>query len=272
MTNFLTDKEFTLFKDLIYNHSGIHFTSTNRAILESRLRNRIQTTDTESPQKYYNFLLTDEEELKYLLDSVTTNLTRFFRNVGHFEAFEKFVVPEVISNKTRDKDYIFRIWSAGCATGEEPYTIAMVMRECLPAYMKIEIIGSDLSLKSLMTAKSGFYPPERVKDVPEKYLAKYFEKKTDGYQIRDDIMQLIQFDYHNLKYDSGLRNIDVIFCRNVIIYFDAEAQRNVINRFWNAMREYSYLFIGHSESLFGMNTQFQFVKTEWTTLYKKQMK
>jgi len=272
VTNFLSDKEFDLFKNLIYNHSGIHFTSTNRTILESRLRNRVQFTETESPQKYYNLLLMDEQELKQLLDSVTTNLTRFFRNMSHFEAFEKYIIPELLSCKVKEKDYVMRIWSAGCATGEEPFTIAMVLKECLPAYMKIEIIGSDLSLKSLLTAKSGFYPHDRVKDVPEKYLNKYFEKKPDGFQIRDEIMQIIRFDYHNLKYDSGLRNMDVIFCRNVIIYFDAEAQRNVINRFYDSMKDYSFLFIGHSESLFGMNTQFQFVKTEWTTLYKKQRK
>jgi len=271
VTNFLNDNEFDLFKELIYQQSGIHFNTTNRAILESRLRNRVQVTEKETPQKYYNFLLSDPEELKFLLDSVTTNLTRFFRNIGNFDAFEKFVIPELLAYKAKCRDYTFKVWSAGCATGEEPLTIAMIMKEFLPSYMKIEIIGSDLSLKSLLTAKSGFYPDDRVKDIPEHYLNKYFERKRDGYQVKNEIMQLIKFDYHNLKYDSGLQNMDVVFCRNVIIYFDAEAQRNVINSFWQAMKNFSFLFIGHSESLFGMNTQFQFVKTEWTTLYKKQI-
>ena len=272
MNNFLSDKEFSQFKDLIYDHSGIHFTDTNRTILESRLKNRIQNTNTETPKKYYHFLLGDDDELKNLLDSVTTNLTRFFRNIGHFNAFENYVLPTLLEHKSKKRDQTFRIWSAGCATGEEPFSIAMVMKEILPSYIQIEITGSDLSLKSLMTAKAGFYPEARIKDVPEKYLVKYFEKKRDGYQIKQEIMKMIKFDYHNLKYDSGLRHIDAVFCRNVIIYFDAEAQRNVINRFWNAMQDFSFLFIGHSESLFGMKTKFQFVKTDWSTLYKKEVK
>ena len=120
-----------------------------------------------------------------------------------------------------------------------------------------------------MTAKEGFYSDSRVEGVPEAYLAKYFDKVDGGYKVHGDLMSKIRFDYHNLNNDSGQRALDVVFCRNVIIYFDEAAQTAVINRFWEAMSNKSFLFIGHSESLFGMDTKFEFIKTQWATLYRK---
>jgi chemotaxis protein methyltransferase CheR len=120
-----------------------------------------------------------------------------------------------------------------------------------------------------MTAKEGFYAESRITGIPDNYLKKYFDKVEGGYKVHGDIMSKIRFDYHNLKNDSGQRGLDIVFCRNVIIYFDEAAQTAVINRFWDAMALKSFLFIGHSESLFGMDTKFEFVKTEWATLYRK---
>jgi chemotaxis protein methyltransferase CheR len=145
----------------------------------------------------------------------------------------------------------------------------MLMSEILPPPWKYEIVASDISLKCLMSAKEGFYADSRITGIPDQYLKKYFDKVEGGYKIHQDIMSKIRFDYHNLKNDSGLRNLDVVFCRNVIIYFDEAAQAAVINRFWDSMASRSFLFIGHSESLFGMDTKFEFVKTEWATLYRK---
>lgn len=148
--------------------------------------------------------------------------------------------------------------------------MAMILKEkLLTAAYSFEIIGSDLSLKSLMTAQEGFYPQGRIGGIPEHYLKKYFDRKHDGYQIKEGIKGTVKFDYHNLIFDSGLQDIDIIFCRNVLIYFDTAAQKAVIKRFWKVMNDYSYLVIGHSESLFGMETQFEFVKTEWATFYGK---
>jgi chemotaxis protein methyltransferase CheR len=163
------------------------------------------------------------------------------------------------------------MWSAGCSTGEEPYTMAMVAKELVPPTISIGITASDISLKSLMVGRQGLYPENRVDHVPEGYLKKYFTKKPTGYQINPEIMELVKFDYHNLKHDSGLRDLDVVFCRNTLIYFDETAQRNTVQRFWEAMGPYSYLFIGHSESLFGMNTRFEFYKTQWASVYRKKM-
>ncbi|MDR1239315.1 MAG: protein-glutamate O-methyltransferase CheR [Treponema sp.] len=265
---FFGDADFEQYRALIYSESGITFTPTNRSILESRLRERLRENHLDSVKTYFAVISKDREELKAFLDSITTNLTRFFRNQAHFDALEHFVVPELLKIKAGSSSPI-RIWSAGCSTGEEPYTIAMLMSEILPPPWKFEIIASDLSLKCLMTAKEGFYAENRITGVPDNYLKKYFDKVEGGYKIHGDLMSKIRFDYHNLKNDSGLRNLDVVFCRNVIIYFDDAAQAAVINRFWDSMAAKSFLFIGHSESLFGMDTKFEFVKTEWATLYRK---
>ena len=269
MENFLSDADFGKFRDLIYNESGIHFSTSNRTILESRLKEKLRTGEVDSIDKYYSLIKSNKEELKTLLDSVTTNLTRFFRNTAHFNTLEHYIIPDLIKEKHAAGEKTIKIWCAGCSTGEEPYSIAMIMTELLPSELNVEITASDLSLKSLMTAKEGYYPQTRTTGIPENYLSKYFEKKDNGYQIIKTIQDKIKFDYHNLKFDSGQRNLDLILCRNVIIYFDDIAQENVINKFWDALNNHSYLIIGHSESLFGMDVKFEFLKTDWACVYRK---
>ncbi|MDR2314230.1 MAG: protein-glutamate O-methyltransferase CheR [Spirochaetaceae bacterium] len=266
---FLSDNDFNAYKSLIYNESGIHFTATNRAILESRLREQLRNKSIPTVRDYFNLISKDKEELKSFLDSITTNLTRFFRNQAHFDALENHVIPELMKIKKALGSTLIRVWSAGCSTGEEPFTIAMLLSEILPPPWKFEIIASDISLKCLMTGKEGFYADSRIVGIPDAYLAKYFDRVEGGYKVHEGLMSKIRFDYHNLKNDSGQRNLDIVFCRNVIIYFDETAQHAVIDRFWEAMANKSFLFIGHSESLFGMNTKFEFVKTQWATLYRK---
>jgi chemotaxis protein methyltransferase CheR len=269
MTDFLSDADFDQYRKLIYDESGITFSSTNRAILESRLKERLREKQIPHINEYYQLLLRDKEELKLMLDSVTTNLTRFFRNQPHFDALENYVIPEILKTKKEKGETKIHVWSAGCSTGEEPYTLAMIFKDKLPPSFTAEIVASDLSLKSLMVGKSGFYPDPRIVGVPDNYIARFFERKNNGYQVKDELMKMIRFDYHNLKNDSGLRNVDILFCRNVLIYFDEPAQKAVIDRFWDAMSSKSYLFIGHSESLFGMKTKFEFLKTDWACLYQK---
>jgi chemotaxis protein methyltransferase CheR len=266
---FFTDAEFDSYRTLIYNESGIHFTHTNRSILESRLKERLREKAIPTVKAYFDIISGNKDELKGFLDSITTNLTRFFRNQAHFDALEHFVIPELIKIKKDAGTFSIKIWSAGCSTGEEPYTIAMLLSEILPPPWKYEIVASDISLKCLMAGKEGFYADGRITGIPEAYLKKYFDKVEGGYKIHADLMSKIRFDYHNLKNDSGLRNMDLVFCRNVIIYFDEAAQKEVMGRFWDSMAAKSFMFIGHSESLFGMDTKFEFVKTEWATLYRK---
>jgi len=265
---FLTDADFEQYRSLIYRESGIHFTSTNRSILESRIKERLREKNLDSAKTYFTAISNDTGELKGFLDSITTNLTRFFRNQAQFDALQHYIVPELTKIK-QTGDKTFRIWSAGCSTGEEPYTIAMLLTDILPPPWKFEIVASDLSLKCLMTAKEGFYANNRIEGIPDAYLKRYFDKSEGGYKVHKEIMDRIRFDYHNLNNESGLRNMDLVFCRNVIIYFDEAAQKSVINRFWNSMSAKSFLIIGHSESLFGMDTKFEFVKTQWATFYRK---
>jgi Methylase of chemotaxis methyl-accepting proteins len=269
MPDFLNDADFDQYRRLIYDESGITFSATNRAILESRLKERLRDKQIQHVSEYYALLTKDKEELKLMLDSVTTNLTRFFRNQPHFDALINYVIPEVLKTKRERNDNKIRVWSAGCSTGEEPYTLAMIFKDKLPPGIQAEIVASDLSLKSLMVGKAGFYPEARIAGIPDNYLSRFFEQKNNGYQVKDELMKMIRFDYHNLKNDSGQRNVDILFCRNVLIYFDEAAQKAVIDRFWDAMSPKSYLFIGHSESLFGMKTKFEFLKTDWACLYQK---
>jgi chemotaxis protein methyltransferase CheR len=270
MPEFLSDVHFEKFRTLIYDSSGITFSNSNRPILESRLRERLRLAKLEDVGAYFDLIKKDEGEMKTFLDSITTNLTRFFRNQAHFDAMEHYVIPELVKYKrAKGMEKKIKVWSAGCSTGEEPYTISMILKEILPPDFSYDVTASDLSLKSLMTASQGFYPEARIQGIPENYLARYFNKSGDGYQVKDEVKNRIKFDYHNLKFDSGQRGIDIIFCRNVLIYFDEAAQKNVIDRFWTSMTNHGYLYIGHSESLFGMNTQFKFLKTEWAVLYSK---
>ncbi len=269
MLEILNDQDYEKFRKVIYDECGITFSATNRSILDSRIKDLLRKKNIATPGEYLDLVLKNSEEMKIMLDSVTTNLTRFFRNQPHFDAFVNYVIPAVIEQKKKNGDRIIRIWSAGCSTGEEPYTIAMIMKEITPLGFDFKITASDISLKSLMVGQQGFYGDNKIDGIPPAYLDKYFTKVEGGYQVKKELQDKIHFDYHNLMNDSGARNLDVVFCRNVLIYFDETAQLTVINRFWESMAPQSYLFIGHSESLFGMKTQFEFLKTEWACLYKK---
>src|SRR5574344_1335155 len=241
MPDLLTDAEFEEFRKVIYNESGITFSATNRSILDSRIKELLREKQLDTVDKYYRLITTNKDEMKLMLDSVTTNLTRFFRNQPHFDALINYVIPHVVEEKRKTGGTTVTVWSAGCSTGEEPYTIAMILKDILPPPFTFKIIASDISLKSLMVGKQGFYPTARIGGIPQKYLQRFFTKSDVGYQVKKELMDTINFDYHNLRNDSGVRNLDVIFCRNVLIYFDEAAQLSVINHFWDSMAAHSYL-------------------------------
>lgn len=269
MLDTLSDVDFEKFRKIIYDESGITFSESNRPILDSRIKEILREKKIENLSEYYDLILKDKEELKKMLDSVTTNLTRFFRNQPHFDALINYVIPHVLEEKKKTGDRTVRIWSAGCSTGEEPYTIAMILKKILPSGYSYSVTASDISLKSLMVGQRGFYADNKIDGVPPDYLSVGFNKVEGGYQVTQDIMSKVKFDYHNLQHAPGMKNLDVVFCRNVMIYFDEPAQLVVLDNFWNSMAPHSYLFIGHSESLFGMKTKFEFLKTDWACLYQK---
>ncbi|HCL57687.1 MAG TPA: chemotaxis protein CheR [Spirochaetia bacterium] len=267
----LSENDFIRFKDLIHKESGIFFDSMNRSILESRLKERMRQKEIQTAEEYYHNVISDKKELETLLDSVTTNLTKFFRNEKQFYAFRKNILPEVIERNRQTGKKTLKIWSAGCSTGEEPYSIACEILNLIdPVSWKISILSSDISLKSLMKAKAGYYPKERIEGVPEEYLKKFFIEEKEGYRIKDEVKNNIRFDYHNLKHDNGERDFDIIFCRNVIIYFDKQEQERIVNHFYKCLKNPGHLFLGHSESLFGMQTFFKPLKVEGTFIYSKK--
>jgi chemotaxis protein methyltransferase CheR len=269
--NFLTENEFRKFKDIIYKASGISFSDINRPILESRVKERLRIKGLHRPLDYFDLVSNNSQEMRILLDSVTTNLTKFFRNVAHFDELKETVIPEIQRRKRLEGEKRIKIWSAGCSTGEEPYSIAITLLEVIRDFHSwdIEIIASEISFKSLLAAQEGYYSGEKLENINKNYLTKYFEPKKDGYTIKGYIKKFIRFDYHNLMNDNGERDVDIIFCRNVIIYFDKAMQKKVMTRFFDCINVDGYLFIGHAESLFGMNTGFKFKKVGNACLYRK---
>lgn len=266
----ISDALFDSYKTLIYNESGISFTKYNRSILESRIANALKEKKIESPETFLKLLNDNKQEFTSFIDSITTNLTKFFRNDNHFHSLNNEILPELIK-RAKEKGKIV-LWSAGCSTGEEPYSLLISLLECLgPDASKIEIkiYASDISLKTLMVAKQGFYDSKKVNNVPKAYLDKYFEHMGDGYQIKSEYKKYIIFDFHNLLHHSNQKEVDMVVCRNVIIYFDEVAQKKVIDVFYGVLRDQGYLLLGHSESLFFMETQFKVHKTQKTTLYQK---
>lgn len=265
----LTDEDFILFKDLVYKESGICFNVINKVVLESRIESSMYEYKFSDIMNFYNYISGDKEELKRFLDKITTNLTKFFRTESNFELLKNCILPDILPKKG-DNNQI-RIWSAGCSTGEEPYSIAITCLETHGINEKnIRIYASDLSLDSLVAAKEGRYSKSKVENVPEEYLSKYFDRITSGeYLVKNNVKKLITFDYHNLRHKGAHNNIDIIFCRNVLIYFDSESQKLTVNRFYDILNEYGYLFIGHSESLFGMNTKFKFNNINNSIVYTK---
>lgn len=270
----MTDDEFKIFRDLVHKECGIYLNDTKKEFLRVRLEKKMKAAGAGSFYQYYKFITGDnKDELLRFLDSVTINETYFFRNMPQFEMLREKVLPELIELKRRHRDYSLSVWSAGCASGEEPYSIVMELCEAIPdaSLWNMRVVASDISFRCLELANAGKYNKDRLADVPEKYLIKWFRQDGDCYAVKDCIKKYVVFDYHNLQYESGLTNFDIIFCRNVMIYFDAEQQKKVVKRFAGSLTMGGYLFLGHAESLQGTTTNGEFRFHYWNkgTVYQK---
>lgn len=268
----LTEEEFRLFRNLIYEESGIYLKDSRKEFLEHRLAKRMAANNTASPYWYYRHIAEKKKELLILLDILTVNETSFFRNKPQIDLFRTVVLPDLIDKKRETGGKSLRIWSAGCSTGEEPYTIAMVTNEVMNSYAgwDIKIFASDLSLTALDTAARGAYDPDKVHaTVEDHYITRYFDKGEGCLRVRDHIKKMVIFDFHNLKNDNGLTDLDVIFCRNVMIYFNPEDQKALVDKFCMSLHDGGYLIVGHAESLQGMDTPFEFIYSNKGTAYKK---
>jgi chemotaxis protein methyltransferase CheR len=259
----ITDQEFGLFQKLIYGEAGIHLAPYKKALLEARLSKHIRELGLGSFAAYYKYVVKEkrDDELIRMLDFVSTNETHFFREPRHFEYLEDQVFAQWSANAAAGiKAKRIRIWSAGCSTGEEPYSIAMMLLEHFPpdAGWELEILATDLSTRVLKWAQSGIWPIEKSKEIPDKYLKRFMLKGIGSQQgnmkARPEVVSLIHFERLNLNRDTypATGFFDAIFCRNVMIYFDTQSRTRVIERLLDHLDPSGYLFIGHAESLNGI--------------------
>jgi chemotaxis protein methyltransferase CheR len=263
-TSILSDGEFRLFKDLIYEECGVHIGSEKRVFLESRLRRRMEELGVRSSYEYYCLIkhsATKAHELPALLDVLMVCETSFFRNHPQFDLLINNILPEVVARKEKAGARVLRVWSAGCSTGQEPYSIVIALLESMPNIDEwaLRIFASDLSFTALERAQCGLYRADYLKTIDPGLVRKYFREKNGYYLINEAVRRRVIFDYHNLKNDNGLRGLDIIFCRNVMIYFDTEEQRRLIGRFTNCLAPGGYLFLGHAESLQGLSGRFSMI-------------
>jgi chemotaxis protein methyltransferase CheR len=275
----LPDDVFRLLRDFIHGYCGIFFDDDSKYLLERRLSRRLEQHRLRNFEEYYHFLRYDrkrEEELIVLVDNLTTNETYFFRESPQLRAFSEELLPELRQVLSDRKT--LRIWSAGCSTGEEPYTIAMLLLESGDWWRdwQVEILGSDINQRVLHTARKGVYKKIAHRVTSPQMLAKYFVEEEKGdYRIIDKVKELVSFSSVNLLDPSKtglISNMDVIFCRNVIIYFDKEAKKKVIESFAGKLREGGYLLLGHSESLINISNAFMLRTLKNDMVYQKPLR
>lgn len=274
----LGDLEFKLFRELIFEKSGINLHEGKKELLRTRLGSRIRAKDLSSFKDYYDLIQKDKTdiELMGLLDAISTNLTSFYREVKHFHFLENNIIPEILARGSRSNNKMLRCWSAGCSSGEEPYTIILSLLDNpeISGSWDIKMLATDISIEMLEKAIRAVYDEEKIKTVPKSMIRKYFVKGTNDqeglYRVRQEISKLPQFKRFNLMTRNFpfKHKFDFIFCRNVMIYFDKPTQEVLISKFYNALIKGGYLLIGHSESLTGIQHQFKYVLP---TIYRKSV-
>ncbi len=273
----MSPKMFLRFSSFIRNELGINMTDAKKTMLQARLQKRLRQLGIPTFEEYYDYVFSPEgmrEELFQMIDVITTNKTDFFREPKHFEYLTGTVLPELLRSKGSGVFRKASFWSAGCATGEEPYTLAMVLSEFAEKHhgFQFSILGSDISTQVLRKAMLGIYEHEKVEPVPmplrKKYLLRSRDRKKTLVRIAPALRSLVTFRRINfLEPDFGLRTpMDVIFCRNVIIYFDRPTQKRVLGNILRYLRKGGYLFTGHSETLNGLDLP---LVATTSTVYRK---
>jgi len=273
----LSQKDFTRLSRFIYDELGIKMPASKTTMLNGRLNKRLRARNFRNFTEYCDFLFSDkgkEEEMVHLINAVTTNKTDFFREPGHFDYLVQTALPEIENRMRFEPRRKLKIWSAGCSTGEEPYTLAMVLTDvkAAKANFNFEILATDISTRVLEVARRAVYPMERIEPVTAPYRKKYLlrgkDKNNPQIRIVPELRKKIRFGRLNFMVDDfGLPEmVDIIFCRNVIIYFDEETQERLMNKFCRYLNTGGYLFLGHSESLHGYQTPLTQVAP---TIYRK---
>lgn len=277
MQTSLNQKDFNRLSTFIYSELGIKMPASKNTMLTGRLNKRLRALNFSNFTEYCDFLFSDkgkEEEMVHLINAVTTNKTDFFREPSHFEYLVQTALPEIDQRCRLEPRRKLRIWSAGCSTGEEPYTLAMVLSEVQASKpnFNYEILATDISTRVLDVARRAVYPMERIEPVATNYRKKYLlrgkDQRNPQVRVVPELRKKVRFGRLNFMVnDFGLPDmVDIIFCRNVIIYFDKETQEQLMNKFCRYLNRGGYLFLGHSESLHGYDTPLTQVAP---TVYRK---
>jgi chemotaxis protein methyltransferase CheR len=287
----LTEAELKLLQTLIYQECGMYFDERRTHFLRDRLQRRLKACNLDSFYSYYRLLTSREGklELNALLENLTVNETSFYRVRPQLELFQKRILETILHKKQERRDWTVRIWSAGCSTGQEPYTLAMLVCDALAYYYlrnplpfempvpkplvpppwKVEIVASDINYSALLTAGQGIYTEIQMEPVDYSTRLRYFDKTADRYAVKHSLKTLIQFDFHNLKTEFLPQRNDIIFCRNVMIYFDEPEQKRLVEKFYRCLNPEGYLFVGHAESLFGLTKKFHMIHENNATVYQR---
>ena len=269
----------------------MHFDERRTHFLQDRLLRRLKECRIDSFYGYYRLLISQEGkgELTKLLENLTVNETSFFRHKAQLDLFQKFVLEELLKQKQTRREYSVRVWSAGCSTGQEAYTLAMLiadglayyyLRNSLPVELplpkplvappwRVEVLASDISYSVLRAGQEGGYSESQMASVDYSFRLRYFDKMGDRYAVKKNLKDLVHFDFHNLKTEYLPQRNDVIFCRNVMMYFDEPEQKRLVEKFYRCLNPQGYLFVGHAESLLGLTEKFQMVHRNNGTAYQR---
>lgn len=254
--------------DLLQDQRGFDFTGYRTAMLERRIQKRIYSTNSKNFDDYLEYLTRQPDELDNLIDVFTINVSRFFRNSLAFEYINKIIIPEVFLAKAKAHDDSIRIWSAGCSFGEEPYSVAILINEFLrkeKTSVNLNIFATDIDKKALKRASAGYYDLESIKKVKYGIYKKYFTKEGDRFKISPEIKKMVYFSFYDLldknhivPPDSVFGGFDIVLCRNVLIYFDLDYQKIILNKLYKSLNQNGYLILGEAEiPLEGFNHKFR---------------
>lgn len=272
----MDDKQFNQLAKIIYERSGIHFPDAKKYILESRLTHRLGELEVQDFDQYIALLSMgpyQQDEFQEMFNRITINETSFFRNDAQLDVFETRILPQLLEARSRTKK--LRIWSAACSTGDEPFTLAILLHRTLGnrlADWNIQILGTDISEKAINVGVSGIYSSYSVRSTPKMVLDRYFKPDGRHYQLNDEIRRMVSFEKHNLKDRLAAKRHgtwDVIFCRNVLIYFDDPMKKQVMGMFHDQIANDGALFIGHSERIVDMDTKFSQIPVPQGFCYAK---
>ncbi len=263
----ISDQEFGAIRKLVYDKFGINLTDQKKTLVVGRLQKVLRERNFATFKEYFNWLTTEKsgEGLDELANRISTNHTFFNREKAHFEFFSKTALPDLMARRQQLNQTEMRIWCAGCSSGEEPYTLMMLMMEHFGSALNQwnpMLLATDISATALKTAMAGVYPTDKVEQLPVALRNKYFQKQPDGTMVvKDVVRKRIFFRRHNLM-DATFpfkKQFDTVFCRNVMIYFDRETRNTLVAKYYKHTAEGGYLFIGHSETLGRDDSQYKYV-------------